>query len=158
MSEEQPVAASARPANLLLRVLALVYDLMPVFALWMVVSLLVYALHGARPVESGSLGGWLELLLIVAVTGLYAVESWRRGGQTLGMRAWRLRVVDATGRTASRRALWLRFGVSVVSLAAVGLGFLWSLIDRERRTWHDIASATLMVRLPAPPKRRAAGK
>ncbi|MBS7457789.1 RDD family protein [Coralloluteibacterium stylophorae] len=148
-----PVSPAARPAHLLLRLCALVYDLLPVLALWFVVSLIVYAAHGAEPVESDSLGGWIELALLVAVTGLYAVESWRRGGQTLGMRAWRLRVVAADGRPATRRALWIRYGVAIVSLGAGGLGLLWSLFERERRTWHDLASRTVMVRLPPPPRR-----
>ena len=44
-------------------------------------------------------------------------------------------------------ALALRYAVATLSLAAGGLGFLWSLIDRERRTWHDLASGTVLVRL-----------
>jgi uncharacterized RDD family membrane protein YckC len=62
------------------------------------------------------------------------------------MRPWRLRVVADDGGRASTRALWLRFAVATLSLAPGGLGFLWSLIDRERRTWHDIASRTRLVR------------
>jgi uncharacterized RDD family membrane protein YckC len=44
------------------------------------------------------------------------------------------------------RAL-LRFVVAVASLAALGLGFIWCLFDRERRGWHDIATQSCLVRL-----------
>jgi uncharacterized RDD family membrane protein YckC len=76
--------------------------------------------------------------------------SWRRGGQTIGMRAWRLRLVAVGGpaRTPGWGALVVRYGVAALSLAAFGLGFLWSLFDRERRTWHDIASRTRVLRQP----------
>jgi uncharacterized RDD family membrane protein YckC len=47
---------------------------------------------------------------------------------------------------ALKRAL-LRFAVAFVSLAALGLGFLWCLLDSERRAWHDIVAGTLLVRL-----------
>ena len=73
--------------------------------------------------------------------------SWRYGGQTLGMRPWRLKVLAADGRIAPPRTLALRYAVATLSLAAAGLGFLWSLVDRERRTWHDLASGTVLVRL-----------
>jgi uncharacterized RDD family membrane protein YckC len=74
------------------------------------------------------------------------VFSWRRAG-TLGMRPWRLRVVAPDGRPATSRALLLRYAVATLSLFAFGLGFLWSLVDRDRRTWHDLAAGTLLVRL-----------
>ena len=81
------------------------------------------------------------------MTGLYAVVSWRRGGQTLGMRPWRLRVVAADGSAPTARVLWLRYAIATLSTAACGLGLLWSLVDRERRTWHDLATRTLFVRV-----------
>lgn len=136
------------PAALPWRLLAAVYDALPVLALWMLASAIVLVLHGNQPFAPWSAGQLALWLLCWLLTGLYAVLSWRRGGQTLGMRPWRLRVVDASGGLASLRALWLRYAVATLSLAAGGLGFLWSLLDRERRTWHDIASGTRLVRLP----------
>jgi len=63
------------------------------------------------------------------------------------MRPWRLKVTSADGAGAGGRALCLRYAVATLSLAAFGLGFLWSLFERERRTWHDLASGTVLVRL-----------
>jgi uncharacterized RDD family membrane protein YckC len=79
--------------------------------------------------------------------GYYGL-SWRRGGQTLGMRAWRLRLVHASGQVPPWRAVLLRYLVAGVSLGAFGLGFLWSLWDPQRRSWHDLASGTRLLRLP----------
>ena len=134
--------------------LALVYDLWPVVAMWMLASLLFtvgYTVggHGAREnIAPFSALQWLLWLVCWLLTGAYALLSWRRGGQTLGMRPWRLKVVDTTGAAPSWRGLVLRFAVGSVSLLPAGLGFWWAWFDRDRLTWHDRASGTRMVRLP----------
>jgi uncharacterized RDD family membrane protein YckC len=127
------------------RLLALVYDFFPVLALWFITAGVFTALHG-----DAVRGGWLGLLEFAAlwlIAGLYAVLSWRRGGQTLGMRPWRLQVVDAQGGNAATRALWLRYAAGGMSLLLGGLGFWWAWFDRDRLTWHDRISATRMLRV-----------
>ncbi len=128
------------------RLLALVYDFFPVLGLWFVAAGVFTAIHG-----DSVRGGWLGLLefaVLWLLAGLYAVLSWRRGGQTLGARAWRLRVVAAAGGSATARAAWLRYAMGSVSLLAAGLGFWWAWIDRDRLTWHDRISGTRMLREP----------
>lgn len=128
------------------RLLALAYDLLPVLALWFVVAAGFTAVHGDA-VRGGALG-LLEFAVLWVVAGVYATWSWRRGGQTIGMRAWRLRVTDAAGGTPGWGALWLRFLVGAIGLLAGGLGFWWAWMDRDRLAWHDRASRTRMLRLP----------
>lgn len=144
-----------KPAPLIgWRLLALFYDLWPVAAMWMLVSAAFtvgYYLAGHEARENIAPFSALAWLLWVAcwlVTGAYAVVSWRRGGQTLGMRPWRLRVVGVDGRPASWRALLVRFGVGTLSLLCGGLGFWWAWLDRDRLAWHDRTSATRMIREP----------
>ena len=132
------------------RLLALAYDLLPVLALWFVVAAGFTAAHGDA-VRGGALG-LLEFAVLWAVAGVYATLSWRRGGQTIGMRAWRLRVTDAAGDAPGWRALWLRYLVGAIGLLAGGLGFWWAWIDHERLAWHDRASGTRMQRIDKPAK------
>ncbi|HTA65407.1 MAG TPA: RDD family protein [Xanthomonadaceae bacterium] len=139
---------SATPAHLGWRLLAITYDLLPLMALWFATSgVELLIAHGRTSDELGAWTRWLVLGLLWLVTGAYMVVSWRRGGATLGMRAWRLKVLAADGRPASLRALCLRYAVATISLFAAGLGFVWSLFDRERQCWHDIASGTRFVRM-----------
>jgi len=138
---------SGTPASLALRLLAALYDAFPVMALWFVATMLALALTGGTLDVQRLPHKLLVQALLIAVTGLYFVISWRRGGQTIGMRAWRLRVVRSDGRPLDTRQALVRFGISLLSLAAVGLGFFWALIDAQNRTWHDIAAETLVVRL-----------
>lgn len=137
------------------RLLALLYDLLPVLALWMFVAVpyvLGYTFIGRHDPHENiapfSPLWWALWLTCLFVTGVYAVMSWRRGGQTLGMRPWRLKVVTSDGMAPGWTALIVRFLVAVVSVLAVGLGFWWAWVDRGRLTWHDRASNTRMIRLP----------
>jgi len=63
-------------------------------------------------------------------------------GDTAGMRAAQLRLVDFDGRTPTRSMRALRMGMSIISLCAAGLGLLWALVDEENLTWHDHATKT----------------
>ena len=144
-----------RPRTLIhWRLFGLLYDLWPALALWMLLGgafTLGYYLAGHAARENIPPLSALQIVLWIAcwaVTGAYAVVSWRRGGQTLGMRPWRLRVTTADGTAPSWRALCVRYAIGTVSLLLGGLGFWWAWLDRERLTWHDRASHTRMIRLP----------
>ena len=147
--------AAARPRALIgWRLLALVYDALPVLALWLLVGALFtvgYTLAG-HPVRENirpfSALQWIEWLCCWAVTGAYAVLSWHRGGQTLGMRPWRLQVTDASGAPAAVPALLRRFAWGSVSLLLAGAGFWWAWVDRDRLAWHDRHSGTRLRRRP----------
>lgn len=148
-----PDAAPQAPRALVFRRLpALVYDALPVLALWLLVGAVFtvgYALAGhplRENIKPFSALQWLEWLCCWLVTGGYAVLSWRRGGQTLGMRPWRLHVVAADGAPAAWRPLCVRYAVGTLSLLAAGLGFWWAWIDRDRLAWHDRASGTRLLR------------
>ncbi len=136
------------------RLLALFYDLWPVVAVWFLISAIftvAYTVSGHAPrdnIAPFSPLQWLLWFVCWLATGAYAVISWARGGQTLGMRPWRLRVVARDGSRPSRGALIKRYLVGNLSLLLGGLGFWWAWFDRDKRTWHDRASGTRLVRLP----------
>ena len=148
--------ATTRPRALIgWRLLALLYDAFPVIALWMLLSTAFtfgYTFLGHHAVRENiapfSPLQWLLWLCCWLVTGVYATASWARGGQTLGMRPWRLHLQDADGGSPGRKALWRRYAVGSLSLLAGGLGFWWAWIDRDRLAWHDRASGTRLVRMP----------
>ncbi len=146
---------TARPSALLLRRLAaLFYDFWPVLALWMLISALFtvgYTLagHAAREnIHPFSGLQWLLWLCCWIVAGIYATASWKRGGQTLGMRPWHLHLRALDGQPVSAGKLWKRYAVGTLSLLCGGLGFWWAQVDRQRLTWHDRASGTRLVKLP----------
>lgn len=129
------------------RLLAILYDSIVVLAILFIATLPVVLLTGGALEESLLYRTALrvyELLVAFAFFGGF----WRSGGQTIGMRAWRIRVVRDDGGRLRWRDSALRYLVAIVSWALLGLGFAWSLFDRERRTWHDMASHTRLIRDP----------
>ncbi len=136
----------AYPAHLGWRILAIIYDAVPMIAILMVVSAILRVIHGVENVTPNSLLGFFQNICYWIVVGCYAVISWRRGGQTMGMRPWRLMVVTRDGKNASLKSLILRY--AVVSLSG-GLALLWCLFDAQKRGLHDIATGTLVVRKDA---------
>jgi len=80
---------------------------------------------------------------------------WVHGGQTLGMRAWRLRLVrNEVGPLTWRLALG-RYLLATLSWLVLGGGYLWILIDREKCAWHDRLTGTRIILLPKPEKESA---
>mgnify|MGYP001061603971 CR=1 FL=1 len=76
----------------------------------------------------------------------YKAANWKGIGQTLGMRAWRIRLVSSNDLAVSWPRCLLRFLVGLVSLGLIGLGIFWALLDSRNRCWHDLAARTLLVR------------
>lgn len=143
-------AATQEPAPLWRRLAALGYDLMPLLALWMLTAgLVLLAFHGEVDVaHQPPLYHFSLQAALLVVTAAYFVVSWTRGGQTIGMRAWRIRVVDAEGKPPGWGRALLRFAVALPATAIAGAGFMWCLIDRDRRAGHDLAAGTRLVRVP----------
>jgi uncharacterized RDD family membrane protein YckC len=140
-SDEQ---AFPEPApGFLRRLAALCYDLLLLAAVLFVVTLVVLFARGGREVSPGT--WWFELTL-VAVSAVFFIWFWTHGGQTLGMRAWQLRVVDRHGRPIGLKRAIGRYFAAVVSALPAGMGFWWSLVDREKLCWHDRWSGTKLVR------------
>ncbi len=89
------------------------------------------------------------LLVIVAaflVTLGYFPWFWAHGGATPGMRMFSLRLVrDRDGGPLGRGEAILRLVELWISGAVLYLGFVWILVDRRRRGWHDLIAGTVMV-------------
>ncbi len=135
------------------RLAAILYDCIVLIGLLFFAALPPTLMYG-----EGTTGTWAVLLMriyLLAVAFAFFGGFWTHGGQTIGMRAWRVRVVGADGKTIGWRDALVRFAVAFVSWAAAGAGFWWSLFDREGLTWHDRASGTRLVLLPRERRRDA---
>lgn len=138
------------PASPWLRLAAIAYDLFPLAGLWMLTAAAaLFAVHGDVDVAHPSALYRTTLqVALLGVSAAYFVVSWARGGQTIGMRAWRMRVVDEGGRPLTWGRALLRFAVALASAAVGGLGFLWCFVDARGRAWHDLAARSVLVRIP----------
>lgn len=130
------------PAGLLRRLAAIVYDMLIILALSIAASGVLLTFSAGEAIAAGTL--WYQLILAAIVAGYFVISWWRRG-QTIGMLAWRLRLLSADGSKVSLPQCLLRALAAAVSWLPAGLGFLWVLVDRRNRAWHDLATQTRLV-------------
>jgi len=143
------------------RLAAMFYDFLLCTALLIVTTfiykLIMMSFNGEAKMralsEAGALDGdpLLSPLLFFVLFGFFA-KFWTHSGQTLGMQVWGIRVQNADGTAISLWQALLRFIVSIASWLCLGLGFIWSVFDKHKRTWHDLYSNTQLVRIPKPKK------
>ncbi len=134
-----------RPAGLFRRLAAMVYDSLLLFAaLYLSTAPLLLLTQG----EAVALAHPLYRVYLFVVAFVFFGWFWTHGGQTLGMRAWRLRVLTRDGKSIGWLQALQRFLGAIVSLLALGLGYLWLLFDSDGYTWHDRMSKTVVVFMP----------
>ncbi len=108
----------------------------------------------------------VQQAFLFVVLGIYFTWFWAKG-QTLAMKTWHIRVVDAAGRPLTQpRALvryflsWLWFlpplalsallSLSGAESAVITLGWIavWALLSRfqpQRQFWHDVLAGTRLI-------------
>lgn len=117
---------------------------------------------------------WLLRLWLAAVLCAHFVYTWVRGGQTLPMKVWRIRVVDAAGcglrwpqaiwRFVIALVLWLGLPLAGYASLVAGRAFspslaalaaLWGLVtifyawfDPQKQFLHDRLAGTRLILLP----------
>jgi uncharacterized RDD family membrane protein YckC len=139
-------SAAPETAGLARRFLALVYETLLVTAV---------AFAGMVPfvvITSGldpAVRHPLNQLYLVCLLGLYFVWQWTHGGQTLAMKTWRLKLVTRQGGSIGMGVALRRYALALAGVLALGAGFLWAFVDRERQFLHDRLSGTQIIVVPA---------
>ena len=112
------------------------------FAAW-----LFFFASGGRDATAGWARHLLQLFILVVLAS-YFLWCWLRGGQTLAMKAWRIRLVGATPRKALLRFVYaLAFFPATIACLSVptGVSIVWALFDRDRQFLHDRLAGTRLV-------------
>jgi uncharacterized RDD family membrane protein YckC len=132
------------------RLAAIVYDTALVAGVLLMAMALVVVpmdlVFGAENFDASSLRSnpfYLAYLFCVMLG--FHILFWTRGGQTLGMKSWRLKVLRDDGQPLNLKDALIRYFAAILSWAALGLGFLWILFDKEGLAWHDRISKTRLV-------------
>ena len=137
----RPEARGAPRPGLLRRLAALVYDSLLLFALLFAATVPALLLTDGQAIRPNQpvFTAWL-----VVVSYVYFGWCWTRSGQTLGMRAWRMRVCTPDGAPLGWRQSLGRFAAAAVSIGIAGVGLLWVAFDRDRLSLHDRLSGTVL--------------
>lgn len=150
VNEPPPATGPAGPSPSILRhFTSMIYDSLLVIALIFVVNALglgvaVQLSGGEREVLPPLAGQVLTALSLILFFGAF----WLKSGQTLGMQAWRIKLVRSDGGRINAGQVLLRCLGAAISAACLGLGYWWKLVDRNHRYWHDYLSGTELILLP----------
>lgn len=126
------------------RLASMLYEVLLLLGVLSVTFILPHVLLGVLAQRSAPPA--LVQLHFFLVLLVYFAWFWLNGGQTLAMKTWKLRIVDAAGATRLRplQAV-LRYLAAWPSVLLFGLGLLWALFDRERLFLHDRVAGTRIV-------------
>lgn len=132
------------------RLAALLYDSCLVAPLIMAAVAIAMGVHTATAVSEdvAPLAPWLVQVLALLCLYAFFAAFWLKGGQTLGMQAWRVKLVALPGYQLTPGRIALRLAGALLSAGCLGLGYLWCLVDRRGRYWHDVFSHTALVLVP----------
>ena len=143
-------------ATLFKRLLAICYDLLLLIALLFTVGVIVagvitFAINNGNAITEShpayAVYRICMLILLFISSFLFYGWFWTHGGQTLGMRTWKLKLVAVDNNPVSWKQALIRYMTALISWAVSGLGFLWSLFNKDKKTWHDVASDTVLIQL-----------
>lgn len=121
--------------------MAMVYDLFLVTAILFAISAIAVAFNGGDSVSNP-----VYYLVLMLVPFCFFLWFWLHGGQTLGMSAWQLRLTDSNLQPVTAAQCLLRLLFAVITLMPLGLGLIWILIDRDKRSLYGRLSGTKISR------------
>lgn len=161
--------------GVLRRLAAFVYEGVLLFGVVMIAGYLYSSLTQQRHALQGKTGLQAFLFMVLAI---YFTWFWSRGGQTVAMKAWHIRLLTADGRPLSQlRALlryllaWLWFMPALLTAHLAGLGSTSEIfgalatgvlayaglarLHPDRQFWHDAVCRTRLVTWRPPPASKA---
>ena len=124
-----------------LRIIASVYDFFLLLGVWFLVGSLALWLNGGE-ILNPVLG---SLLVFLSGWAFYAF-FWMKNGQTLGMQAWKIKLVSEDNQVISIKSMIQRLVLGLLFGSIAGLNFFVILFRSDKRSLNDIFSKTRIVR------------
>ena len=130
-----------KPAGFFRRLLALLYDTLAIFGILITLSLaLVFINNGYG--EKGTLVSYFQLLLTISTGPIFYTYFWiQNDGQTIGMQAWKIKLISTSKKELSIIQCLFRCLFSILLFP----GYLWILVSKEKKSWADVFSRTKIL-------------
>lgn len=117
----------------------MIYDSLLLVAIWFLATALLLPLNAGQAFHSGQ---FFYPIYLLCVSFAFYGWFWTHGGQTLGLKAWKIKVLTFEQTPLSWQQAAVRFAAAILSLAVCGLGFFWIVWDKKSYAWHDYLSKT----------------
>ena len=127
------------------RLLALFYDLLLIAGILLSFTLLIVIINGGA--ISSFLGSNLMLLSYFLISFIFYIYFWYfNDGQTLGMQAWKIKLVADDNQAISLKSMLKRLVLGFLFGSIAGLNYFVILFRSDKRSLNDIYSKTKIVR------------
>ncbi len=147
MSHTNEKTSSLPAVGLFRRLMAIVYDIFLLTAIIFLATAAVNAINGGNAIDHNKTYTFFLSLYLSIIIFFYFAWFWRHGGQTLGMKTWKIKLISCDAQCINWQQVTLREMTAMISWFFLGLGFLWSIFDAKKRSWHDITSNTTLIDL-----------
>ncbi len=121
------------------RLAAILYDLLVLLAVLFFATAIVLPLNFGEAFSSEQ---FLYPIYLLIVSFIFYGWFWTHGGQTLGLRSWKMTVLTFDQQPINWKQAFIRFITAIISWLCLGLGFVWFFVDKKQMTWHDRLSGT----------------
>lgn len=118
---------------------AMVYDTLLLLSVLLVAAMIAVTFNSGEAIGKGN-PFFIAYLLIVS--GVFYGWFWTHGGQTLGMRAWKIYLINQQQNDITWKQAIIRFCVAIISWLPLGLGFWWQWLGKDKLSWPDYFSGT----------------
>jgi uncharacterized RDD family membrane protein YckC len=115
------------------------YDLLLLASVLLVAGFIAVAFNGGEAISSSNP---FFMLYILGVSFFFYGWFWTHGGQTLGMRAWKVYLVSNQQYEITWLQAALRFITTIISWLPLGMGYWWQYTGKDKLSWPDYFSGT----------------
>ena len=84
-------------------------------------------------------------LYLLAIIAMYFCWFWRKSGQTLAMKTWRIKLQNIDGELLSIAQTLKRFALALIGISLGGLSIWWAFFDRDKQLLHDRLLGTRLI-------------
>lgn len=130
--------------SLLRRLGAMSYDMFLAFSLAFFIVGVILLVFFEKQAQTNI---WMFFVYLLT-SYFYFTWSWIKGGQTLGMKAWKFHIEQTNGQRITHKQAFVRFVLSILSFLLAGLGFVYQLFDSRNLALNDKFSNTRLMKKP----------
>ncbi|MDX1341693.1 MAG: RDD family protein [Reinekea sp.] len=127
---------------------SVIYDALVLLGLLMIAGFIAVGLHfwvtGSEVIPHNLI---FQLYLLVIIIG-YFLYFWRKSGQTVGMKAWRIKLVNQKSGAPTVKQLLVRLFIALPAYALLCVGVFWQYWSKDGLTWQDKVSQTKLIHIP----------
>lgn len=134
-----------KPASLFKRLVVIGYDSLLLIAILFISTALTLPLNDGEAITSQHALFPFLVIYWFLISFVFYAWFWTHGGQTLGMKTWKLRLISTDNKKITWKQAFVRFCCAILSTLLLGLGFIWSLFNEKKATLHDIVSNTILI-------------